>query len=319
MEFDESMTVHTSISSDAGGYQAALSRARVDVTRTGAGCGPNALLDVSLEGLEVLSGYVQFPVIGRTTIADDAIAVILIVRAPPGTRWCEIDVAPGDLLMYGPGAGHIACSPTGVEYRVALINHHELDETSDALQVPTFRPARGSAARLNRTTAAQAVGRHLHAVGSPLRPSRELPTTSEGLLRCTARMLSELPEQKRRLSPRIESRHVVNECIRYADAIGRRPSISELCLASHVSERRLRSAFHDTFDMAPNAFFRKRLITRARDQLLGGAQTVTEVAFDLGFEHVGRFAGQYSTVHGEYPHDTLGHARTTEPSPAPNT
>lgn len=131
-------------------------------------------------------------------------------------------------------------------------------------------------------------------------------------------MLAELPEQTRRPSSRIESRHVVNECISYADAIGRRPSISELCLASHVSERRLRSAFYDTFDMAPNAFFRKRLITRARDRLLGGTQTVTEVAFDLGFEHVGRFAGQYSTVHGEYPHDTLAHARTTEPFPAPN-
>lgn len=71
----------------------------------------------------------------------------------------------------------------------------------------------------------------------------------------------------------------------------------------------MRAAFHDTFDMVPNTYFRARRLSRARDRLLVGEQSVTEIALDLGFEHLGRFAGQYAAACDEHPSDTLALAR----------
>jgi hypothetical protein len=46
------MTATTTISYEAGQYEAALSRAHLDVVRTGAGHGPNAIMNVSLDGAD---------------------------------------------------------------------------------------------------------------------------------------------------------------------------------------------------------------------------------------------------------------------------
>jgi AraC family ethanolamine operon transcriptional activator len=110
----------------------------------------------------------------------------------------------------------------------------------------------------------------------------------------------------------IRNRDVVHECIEYGDALGRRPSIPELCAAAHISERRLRTAFYDTFNVAPSVFFRTRSLSHVRDRLLIGDQSVSEVALDAGFEHLGRFASHYADTFGERPHDTLARARSTD-------
>jgi AraC family ethanolamine operon transcriptional activator len=83
-----------------------------------------------------------------------------------------------------------------------------------------------------------------------------------------------------------------------------------MCLAAHVSERRLRSAFYNTFDMPPSEFFRARMLSRARARLHAGEQGVTRVALDLGFNHLGRFARQYADLYDERPSDTLAIAQT---------
>jgi AraC-like DNA-binding protein len=300
------MTTTTTISYEAGQYEAALSRAHLDVIRTGAGHGPNALMDVSLDGVEMFSGFIQFPVIGRTIIADDTIAVATIVAAPPGTRWCEIDVNAGDVMLYGPGAEHTGLSPEGVEYRFALIDSSAIDDVAEELRTTISRPAPGSVTRFNPSTAARVLGSELVSLGNPLFPSGNIPSTGIGLLRLTAMALTEALPPTRPLSTRgINGRAVITACVDYADSLGRHPSVAEMCLAAHVSERRLRSAFYDTFDMSPSKFFRARRLGRARARLHAGGQSVTRVALDLGFNHVGRFAQQYADLYDERPSDTL--------------
>jgi AraC family ethanolamine operon transcriptional activator len=108
---------------------------------------------------------------------------------------------------------------------------------------------------------------------------------------------------------RIDSRGLVSGCIEYADAIGRVPSISELCLVAHVSERRLRTAFTDTVNLPPIRYFRYRLLNQARRRLLDSVQsgvTVSDVAAAHGFEHFGRFAAGYRELFGELPSATAG-------------
>jgi AraC-like DNA-binding protein len=106
----------------------------------------------------------------------------------------------------------------------------------------------------------------------------------------------------------IDSRHVVHDCIHYADAVQRIPSISELCLVARVSERRLRKAFTDEYDMPPTKYFRLWALAEAHRRLLHNdahAETVTEVALGFGFNHLGRFSVQYKAIYGEKPSTTL--------------
>lgn len=304
MDTQTTTSVQTTISHETGEYETALGRAHLDVVRTGAGHGPNTLTNVSFDGAEMFSGQVQFPVIGRTALGDDTIGIILIVAAPPGTRWCEIDVVRGDLLLYGPAAEHTGLSPEGVEYRFALIDRATVDDAADELRIPVLRPARASVTRLSPSAAVRALGSELLSLGSPLGPPDNLPPTNAGLVRATTAVLAD-PSPPPRPIRSIASRQIVNTSIDYADEIGRRPAIPELCIAAHVSERRLRDAFYDTFDMAPYTYIRTRLLSRARDRLLVGEQSVTDVALDLGFDHLGRFAGQYAAIYDEHPSDTL--------------
>ena len=63
--------------------------------------------------------------------------------------------------------------------------------------------------------------------------------------------------------------------------------------------------------MSPTEFIRTWALDAARRRLAGvelGECTVAAVATDIGFSHLGRFAGYYRHTFGEYPSETL---RTT--------
>lgn len=302
-----SAIVATTITEEAGQYQAALGRALVEVTRTGAGIGPNLARSVTVDGADMYSGRVQFPVIGRTTIGDGQLAVLSIIEAPAGSRWCERDLEPGDAMLYGPGAEHYAVSPPGLEYRVAIIELSELRSMGELLGTSFRPPEHGSVTWLDATSATSAMCSVLDRLGGPLDTSAVMPADGTELFEATTHVLadpSSFPEDADR--SRINSRRVVSACIDFADSIGRIPTVSEMCCCAHVSERRLRAAFSTTCDLSPNQFFRVRFLGRAHDQLLARhGHTVTEIALDHGFMHLGRFAKQYTQVFGEPPSVTL--------------
>ena len=86
------------------------------------------------------------------------------------------------------------------------------------------------------------------------------------------------------------------------------PTIRELCAASHVSDRRLRLAFARAYGTPPAGFFRRWALNRAYVRLSAADPKdglVTSVATDLGFAHLGRFAGSYKDLFGRSPSTTL--------------
>ena len=106
----------------------------------------------------------------------------------------------------------------------------------------------------------------------------------------------------------LDSRTILRDCLHYAEAEDRIPSVAELCRAVHVSERRLRSAFTEEYDQPPSQFMRAWALGRAHQRLRDAEPdhlSVTEVAAGLGFGHLGRFSGQYRRVFGESPSVTL--------------
>jgi len=84
--------------------------------------------------------------------------------------------------------------------------------------------------------------------------------------------------------------------------------IVELCNATNVSERTLRTAFHDIYRTSPTRYLKIRRLHQVRRALRcadPARSTVTEVAGQYGFWELGRFAGHYKALFGETPSQTL--------------
>jgi AraC-like DNA-binding protein len=111
---------------------------------------------------------------------------------------------------------------------------------------------------------------------------------------------------------------IVREVERYLDDNGDRPvHVSEICENIKVRRRTLYRAFDEAVGTGPIEFLRaKRLsmvhlrLRQARPEETG----VIEIATDLGFLELGRFAQQYRTLFGEYPRETL--RRNGQPKPS---
>ena len=112
-------------------------------------------------------------------------------------------------------------------------------------------------------------------------------------------------------------RQIVERVEDLARQPSREPSrITDLCKIVGVSQRMLRSAFHQVHGTAPYRYIRTLRMMQARRALLSPpscAVTVTQVATDCGFLELGRFSVEYRAAFGESPSATLRHALTAGP------
>ncbi|WP_048646996.1 helix-turn-helix domain-containing protein [Nitratireductor soli] len=86
------------------------------------------------------------------------------------------------------------------------------------------------------------------------------------------------------------------------------PTIVDICVSIGVCERTLQYAFHEYVGMSPLAYLRLCRLNRARSALRAAdakSTTVTRIAMQFGFLHLGRFAGEYKQVFEETPTATL--------------
>lgn len=87
-------------------------------------------------------------------------------------------------------------------------------------------------------------------------------------------------------------------------------TLGEIAAHACVSPRALEAAFKRDGEPPPLVYARQRRLHAVRQALLAGARhggtaSVTEVALDHGFLHMGRFAAQYRALFGCAPSDTL--------------
>jgi AraC-like DNA-binding protein len=104
--------------------------------------------------------------------------------------------------------------------------------------------------------------------------------------------------------------------VRMAEEIMRERSDQPLSMAAVAREvgvglRSLQLAFMEARAMGPRDVLLRLRLERARERLLtaGPADTVTSIALDCGFAHLGRFPAAYRTAFGELPTETLARRR----------
>lgn len=88
--------------------------------------------------------------------------------------------------------------------------------------------------------------------------------------------------------------------------------IPNVCRHAGISARTLERLFGRELSMSPTQYIRARRLNSIRRRLIASdpeACRVTDIAFDHGFTHLGRFAGEYRAFFGEPPSRTLN----TEP------
>ena len=90
--------------------------------------------------------------------------------------------------------------------------------------------------------------------------------------------------------------------------------VATLCRLLRVSPGTLERAFKTATGVTPHAFFLRRRLTRARNVLLREdpkQRRVTDIASELGFSELGRFAVRYRQMFGESPSETLKRPAST--------
>ncbi len=91
-------------------------------------------------------------------------------------------------------------------------------------------------------------------------------------------------------------------------------SLSTLCAAMGIGPRQLERLFQQTHGLGPCHWLKLTRLNEARRRLRAGAAQgcVTSVAMQLGFSHLGRFAGEYKALFRETPRETLALARAEQ-------
>ncbi len=294
-------------------YSKSVQGVDIQGLRAGQGHGPNLIRATAGDGFIATSVDMGFPMLNRTTISDDVVIAAVIRSAPRGARWCEFDLETDMVVLYGAGVEHVATNPEGLGFSFAAIRIETLLAASESMGTVINLPARGEVSTVPGGAATAVLGRTISSVVDAATAGVSPGENHEDdVLHALANLLGGTPRREALRTGRcIDNRHVVRTCIEYATAIGRLPSVRELCMVAHVSERRLRLAFTQTFDMPPTRFFRLWALDCAYGRLRrvgGSATTVTTVAADLGFVHLGRFASYYVSTHGELPSATLARA-----------
>lgn len=86
------------------------------------------------------------------------------------------------------------------------------------------------------------------------------------------------------------------------------PAVSSLCSALRISRRTMERAFQDMMGMSPARYLRVRALNAVREQLIQCHPvpgTITRVAIEHGFWHLGRFSTSYRRLFGERPIETF--------------
>jgi AraC family ethanolamine operon transcriptional activator len=261
------------------------------------------------------------------TIADRVWLVVPMNRTGSGQLNGE-PLTPGNLLAFGGSAEVAGASGAPLQCGILSIPPSTLEWTATALGIKSHPPGEGEfrvAPLVDRGRLSKAFGllsRTVNHHKDAALTKREASAIEQAFLEIAVRSLAGGSSRSRpHQSARLTSARIARICEDYAMKWRyQNVTIADLCEASGVSERRVRSAFYECYQMSPTAYLRVTALNAVRRELLEGPHlrgAVSRAATDWGFWHLSRFAAQYRALFGESPRHTLSH-RVDRPHAAAN-
>ena len=85
------------------------------------------------------------------------------------------------------------------------------------------------------------------------------------------------------------------------ERLGNAISVTELAEASGLSESHFRQRFHQEMGISPSDFIARRRVQKAKGLLKSSELSITEIAFQLGFQSSPYFAAVFKKLTGQTP------------------
>jgi len=286
------------------------------------------LIHAHLGHLVVDAVYCSVPLALRgETVADRVWLAAPMNRTGSGQLNGE-PLTPGNLLAFGGSAVVAGASGAPLRWGILSIAPSVLERTAASLGITSHAPGEGEfrvAPVVDRGRLSRAFDLLSHTVNhheDAALTKREAGAIERALLQIAVRTLADDPGRSPPYQPaRLTSARIVRTCEDYARKWRyQNVTLAGLCEASGVSERRVRSAFYQCYQMSPTAYLRVAALNAVRRDLVEGPRprnAVSRAATDWGFWHLSRFAAQYRALFGESPRHTLSH-RTDRPQAAAN-
>jgi AraC-like DNA-binding protein len=311
---------------DPDRYQAAIRASNIELFPTTRGAFFAELTQIDLHRLWMQRGNENLPTISHGVVtADRAVIEFLSGWDQPAFQHNGVDVPAGEIVVDNRRSAHRRCSRS----------HHW-----GSMSLPPADLAAAGYALVGRELTIPAMTRVVRPASEPMRRLLLLHQSAGQLARAAPDTLSH-PEVARSLEqalvhamvrclsdgtsaePRVSIRHHSKIMARLEDFFAAHPDrpayLSEICAATGVSERMLRTCCHEQLGVGPVRYLWLRRMHFARRALLRtdpSAASVTEIAADHGFGELGRFSVQYRTLFGESPSASLRRPPDNRRAPA---
>jgi len=301
---------------DPDQYAEALRVAAATLVITEPGDFQASLVRAELESVWLQRGHVSVGRIGRARVIARSHFIFLAEEGVP-QRWFGRDLGAADLFSLG-GAEELAMSAAhGGTWGTLSFAPEDLRRLSAALLGRDLQVGEaGVVAQVRPPPAALARIRRLHRQLARLSRDRTdligVPAIAQRWDDALVRTLLDAVDVGEVVRERNTWRRHTQIVRRIEDALAAQPdqplTLTELCLATRVTERTLHASCKEQYGVSPLQYLRLRRMNQARQALLRAdpqSDTVTDVAARHGFWELGRFAQRYRALFGESPRQTL--------------
>lgn len=300
-----------------------ISNAQIEVVQLGRGRIAGEIMHGRIDDFSFSRGYFSLPVRATGIFSRDKIVIGSVLGCSGASRSFAEPVIPGDVLVHPAGSDHDRLYEGAATFAGLMCDPAELagvfagEEEASAPEFWTkrrhFRFAGHRRASLEALLALLAGRLHhgkIRTASSAAYWKRVVLDAFVGPLALDPAAASETAVPS--------SIRIVREVERYLEENNDRAiHVSEICEKMKVKRRTLYRAFDDAVGTGPIEFLRAKRLSTAHLRLRRarpGETGVIEIATELGFLELGRFAQQYRALFGEYPRETLRRNGHREPA-----
>jgi AraC family ethanolamine operon transcriptional activator len=309
-----------------------IGSSQIEIVQLGRGRFSGEILHGQIDDIAFSRGRFSLPMRATGVFSSDKLVIGMLLSCTGASRSLSEPVVPGDVLVHPAGSEHErlyegAANFAGLMCDPAVLPH--VFAAEDEASNPEFWAKRRHFRFAGPRKASLAALLDLLA-GRLQQGSIRTGTAAEYWKRTVldafvGQVALEPAAGSEKAVP--SSIRIVREVERYLDDNRDRPvHVSEICENIKVRRRTLYRAFDEAVGISPIEFLRAKRLSMVHLRLRQACPEktgVVEIATELGFLELGRFAQQYRALFGEYPRETLrrnGHRkRSDRKNPSPQT
>lgn len=291
-----------------------IGNSQIEIVQLGRGRFSGDILHGQIEDIAFSRGRFSLPVRATGVFSPDRLVIGALLNCSGASRSLGDPVVSGDVLVHPPGSEHdrlyegaahfagLMCDPSELPKLFAA--EPELSDPGFWAKRRHFRFAGRPRASLEALLALLA-GRLQH---GGINGAGAAEYWKRSVMEAFVGPAALAPETGREMAVPSSIR-IVRDVERYLEENSDRAvHVSELCENVKIKRRTLYRAFDEAVGIGPIDFLRAKRLSMVHLRLRQAspqATGVVEIATELGFLELGRFAQQYRALFGEYPRETL--------------